>query len=407
GSFKDDRFGIDYKDIRMFASIDSSTVGIDTMSLRTGKGSLALNGFISLENTDSLMQNDFRMNLKARNFQAVESNSIELNFNSDLDLSGTLGNPGFKGGLVINNSKVNIDYFNEFLAKKNDEPNPPLLIEALRDTIVLSAADTAKKGPSFSGTAFYKNLAGEVAIDIPGNTWITGKDMNFELNGLVRAVKASENISLFGDLNVKRGYYKIYGRSFNFEKGKITFTGSSEFNPDVDFEIVYSFRDIEKELKKLRLLITGKLMKPDLRFMLGDEAIEEKDAISYIVFGKSVNQLGEGEREKISGQNVAMGAAVTQLSSALKGVLQESAGVDVFEVTGGENWKSGNVTIGKYITNNLFLSYERSFDFNKQSKTANTEKIMLEYQLLRNLILKATNQEINSGFDLIWRKTWR
>lgn len=406
GSFRNKQFGIDYRDIQMFASIDSSTVGLDTLSLRTGKGRLAMNGYVSLENTDSLQMNDFRIKLNAKDFQAVESAGIELNFDSDLDLSGTLGNPGFKGGLDINSSKINIDYFSEFLSQKTDEPNPPLLIEALRDTLELNA-DTAAKVPFFSGTAFYKNLAGEVTVDIPGNTWVTGKDMNFELNGQVRAVKASENISLFGELNVKRGHYKIYGRNFDFERGKINFTGSSDFNPDVDFEIVYSFRDIEKELRELKLLVTGKLMQPSLRFMLGDEAIEEKDAISYIVFGKSVNQLGEGEREKISGQDVAMGAAVTQLSSVLKGVLQESAGVDVFEVTGGEDWKSGNVTIGKYITNNLFLSYERSFDFNKQSKTANTEKIMLEYQLLRNLLLKATNQEINSGFDLIWRKTWR
>ncbi|HEX2968342.1 MAG TPA: translocation/assembly module TamB domain-containing protein [Bacteroidales bacterium] len=408
GSFTDDKYGIKYNDIQLIASIDSSTLGLDTLRFKTGKGNLAMNGFVSLENTDSLSKNDFSLKLKAKDFQAVESPGMELNFNSDIDLSGTLGNPGFKGSLGVNRSKINIDYFNEALSKKTDKPDLPLLIQAINDTLELPVvADTAKKQQSFTGTDFYKSLEGELTLDIPGNTWITGKDMNFELNGSIRAVKAAENISLFGDLNVKRGYYKIYGRSFDFESGKITFTGSSEFNPDVDFVIVYSFRDIEKELRKLKLLITGKLMKPDLRFTLDDNPVEEKDAISYIVFGKSVNQLGEGEREKFSGQDVALGAAVTQLSSALKGVLQESAGIDVFEVTGGENWKSGSVTIGKYITNNLFLSYDRSFDFNKQSKTANTEKIMLEYQILRNLILKATNQEINSGFDLIFRKTWR
>jgi autotransporter translocation and assembly factor TamB len=141
--------------------------------------------------------------------------------------------------------------------------------------------------------------------------------------------------------------------------------------------------------------------------MLDDETIEEKDAISYIIFGRSVNQLGEGEREKMSTENLALGTAFTKLSSVVKDVLQESAGIDVFEVSGGENWKSGNVTIGKYITNKLFLSYDRSFDFDKQSKTPNTERIMLEYQFLRNLVLKATNQKINSGFDLIYKKTWK
>lgn len=402
------KYGAEYSEIFLFVSIDSSTAALDTLHVSSGKGNFSMNGYVSLENTDSISLNDFKMALKASDFQAVESSSIELNFDSDLNLSGTLGNPVFSGDLEINSSKINIDYFSTLFSQKTDEPNQPLLIEALRDTLEISAAsDTSSKAPALSGTGFYKSLTGEIAVDIPGNTWVTGKDMNLELEGSLRGVKKDENINLFGDLNVKRGYYKIYGRSFDFERGKITFTGSSEFNPDVDFEIVYNFRDIEKELRDLSLLITGRLMQPDLKFMLDDEALEEKDAISYIAFGKSVNQLGEGEREKFNGQEVAMGAAVSQLSSVLKGVLQESTGVDVFEVTGGEDWKSGSVTIGKYITNNLFLSYDRSFDFNKQSKTADSEKIMLEYQILRNLILKATNQEINSGFDFIWRKTWR
>lgn len=402
------KYGAEYSDIFLFVSIDSSTAALDTLHLSSGKGIFSMNGYVSLENTDSISLNDFKMALSASDFQAVESSSIELNFDSDLNLSGTLGNPAFSGDLEINSSKINIDYFSTLFSQKTDEPNQPLLIEALRDTLEITAAsDTSSKAPAFSGTGFYKSLTGEIVVDIPGNTWVTGKDMNLELEGSLRGVKKDENINLFGDLNVRRGYYKIYGRSFDFERGKITFTGSSEFNPDVDFEIVYNFRDIEKELRDLSLLISGRLMQPELKFMLDDETIEEKDAISYIAFGKSVNQLGEGEREKFDGQEVAMGAAVSQLSSVLKGVLQESTGVDVFEVTGGEDWKSGSVTIGKYITNNLFLSYDRSFDFDKQSKTADSEKIMLEYQILRNLILKATNQEINSGFDFIWRKTWR
>jgi autotransporter translocation and assembly factor TamB len=337
----------------------------------------------------------------------LKSGKAELNFNSDARISGATDKSLFSGNFRINSSKINADYLTSEFSKKKDDPNPPLLVAAMQDTnsVVVSADTSSAKG--FSYAELFKDTEGEVIIDIPGNTWITGEDMNFELDGTMRVVMEKSIMNLFGDLNVKRGYYKIYGRSFNFSKGKITFTGGSEINPEVDFEIVYRFRDIDKDLRDLKLAITGRMLQPELAFFLDDEVLEEKDALSYIAFGKSVNQLGEGEREKMSGQSIAMGAAVTQLSSALKGVLQESAGIDVFEVTEGEDWKSGNVTIGKYVTNKLFLGYERSFDFNRETKTANTEKVMLEYQILRNLILKATNQAINSGFDLILRKSWR
>ena len=407
GAFENSEYGVKYGNIQLVSSLADSLITIREFSAATGKGKLDLKGSFSLISTDSLEQNIIELNLKATDFQAIKSNSVELKFDSDINIAGPLGNTKFEGGMTVNSSKINVDYLGESLSQKTDDPDPPLLIAAMIDTVTVNVADTLDKGSGFSGSAIYKNLNGELVLDIPGNTWVTGKDMNFELEGTLRGVKSKENINLFGELNVKRGYYKIYGRSFNFSSGKITFTGGSEFNPEVDFGIIYSFRDIEKELRELKLFIKGKMMKPGLSFMLDDEAIEEKDAISYIVFGKSVNQLGDSERSKLSGENIAMGAALTQLSGVLKDVLQESVGVDVFEVTGGDDWKSGNVTIGKYITNKLFLSYDRSFNFDQQSKTPVTEKIMLEYQLLRKLIFKATNQNVNSGFDLIFKKTWR
>ena len=39
----------------------------------------------------------------------------------------------------------------------------------------------------------------------------------------------------------------------------------------------------------------------------------------------------------------------------------------------------------------------------KKTKTINSEKLMLDYQLMRNVILKATNQSTNSGFDMIYK----
>lgn len=406
GGFRDKEFGMDYRNIQLNAGIDTNRLNITTFNLSAGKGKLDIRGSISLNPEDSINTNDLSLNLKASDFQAMNSGTAELNLNSAIGISGSFVRPKMKGDIKINSSRINVDYLTGKLSQKKDEPNPPLLIQALKDTVnIVVPEDTT--GPGISGSDLYKNLRGELTVDLPGDTWVTGKDMNFELQGTLRVVKSSPELNLFGDMNVKRGFYKIYGRRFDFNKGIITFTGGSEFNPQLDLEIIYRFRDIEKNLRDLKLTITGKLLQPQYAFMLDNEAIEEKDAISYIAFGKSINQLGEGDKQKMSGENIALGAAVTQLSSVLKGVLQEEAGVDVFEFTGGEDWKSGNVTIGKYITNNLFLSYERSFDFDKQRNTPVSEKIMLEYQLLRNLLLKATNQDVNSGFDLIWKKTWK
>lgn len=408
GDLEYEQFGIDLNNIELSASIDSSTVAVDNLSATGGKGSLNVTGFLSLLDAENPELNDIGLSIKAEEFQAAESPAIELTLNSDIMLSGTLGKPGFSGNLTIIQSKANVDHLTDAFGERKTDPNPPLLEIAMGDTIIAEVPDTSVTSSSAINTSdIYRNLSGKLVIDIPRNMWITGKDMNFELEGSLQAIKENENLSLFGDLNIRRGYYKLYGKSFDFNRGRISFTGASEMNPNLDFEIVYRFRDIEKQLQDLVLNVSGRLKKPEYRFTLNDETLEEKDAISYLIFGKSINQLGAGERDKISGEELAMGAAMNQLSGVVKDLLQETAGVDVFEVAGGEDWSSGNVTIGKYVTNNLFLSYERSFDFDKQTKAADTEKIMLEYQIFRNFILKATNQEINSGFDFIFRKTWK
>ena len=88
-------------------------------------------------------------------------------------------------------------------------------------------------------------------------------------------------------------------------------------------------------------------------------------------------------------------------------MLGNRLGMDVVEISSGESWKSGQVKIGKYITNDLFLSYQQTYAFDKKEKIIEPEKITLEYQILRALFLQATNQTTNSGFDLIFRKSWR
>lgn len=406
GNFENKAFGAYYKDIQLNTQIKNNQISITKFDVLTNKkGTLSIDGFIDFKSDLTIVPEDFRLNIKSTNFQALKSNRVELNFDSDVTIAGNFENPRFNGNLKISRSRYNADYFAKYLMQKTDDPNPPLLITAMLDTNILTTEDSFHKlGSQFSGTKFYKNLNGEAVIQIPGNTWIRGKDMNFEVEGQLRVLKSTESLDLFGSVKVKRGFYKIYGKNFTFNKGELTFTGEKELNPHIDFSVLYRFRDIEDQLRKLTLNITGRLQQPEFEFVLDDEKIEEKDAIAYVVFGKSINQLSENQLNKLANSdNLALNLAIDQLSNILKETIQLSARLDVFEISGGNS----SVTLGKYITNKLYLSYEQSFSLDKKSKFMDSEKLMLEYQLLRNIILKATNQNSNSGFDLIYKKTWK
>jgi translocation and assembly module TamB len=62
--------------------------------------------------------------------------------------------------------------------------------------------------------------------------------------------------------------------------------------------------------------------------------------------------------------------------------------------------------VGKYITNNLFVSYERNFGsaIEQDNQLAEYE-MTLEYELFRYLFLQLTSSPIKNGFDVVFKVT--
>lgn len=409
GAFSYKTPGIFYNDIQLHSRINKNNIILDSLRIRAGKGKLKMSGELEFESlkTGNIKNIDLRIN--GQNFRAFDSDMIRAVLNTNLTLKGTKEKPVFDGDLHIARSTLNTDIFLKEYYRVYNDSEEPLLVVAQKNANQIQfqkeiKIDTTQK----PAPDIYKNLSGQFDVEIPRNTWIKGKNMNFELSGSMQAIKESEKIDFFGTLNVKRGFYKIYGRRLDFEDGELTFTGGQSLNPITNFNIAYKFRDPENTLKKLNVKITGRILKPEIAFFLNDESIEEKEAISYLLFNKSTNQLDAQEDASInSNLDVAKALAINQVSNVVKDVLQSSLGLDVIEISGKSGWTQGSVSIGKYITNNLFLNYERTFALDKKDKKIEPEKITLEYQFYRSLFLQATNQSSNSGFDFIIKWTWK
>ncbi|BAX81202.1 translocation/assembly module TamB domain-containing protein [Labilibaculum antarcticum] len=410
GTFQYKKLGMDYSNIEMRSSLNKNLFKLDSLLIIAGKGKLKLKGSVEME---SIMDGELKyidMNLTGQNFKAFDSEILKAVINTNLSLNGSPENPTFNGKVAILNSTLNTDIFLKEFNRVYDDSNQPLLVTARKNaekaTIHYTVKkDTSKKDPP----SIYKNLKGHFDIEIPRNTWVKGKNMNFELAGNLKAIKENEQIDIFGTMSVKRGFYKIYGRRLEFEEGEITLTGGASLNPIVNFKIAYKFRDPDNQLRKLSVNVTGRISKPEVKFFLDDVSIEEKDAISYLIFNKSTNQLDTRENTTMKSSNldIAKDFAIGQFSNVIKDALQSSLGLDVIEISGKSGWTQGSVSVGKYITNNLFLNYERTFAIDKKDKVIEPEKISMEYQFYRSLFLQATNQSANSGFDFIIKWTWK
>ncbi|MDZ7724086.1 MAG: translocation/assembly module TamB domain-containing protein [candidate division KSB1 bacterium] len=231
--------------------------------------------------------------------------------------------------------------------------------------------------------------------------------MNIEITGNLNLIKEGKMFELFGTVQTVRGFYNLFGKRFNLNSGTLTFRGGETLNPELDLDAQYKFRDIEKEKQTLNLLITGTLSFPEIQFRLNDKPISETDGLSYLLFGRSGAQLSHGERQQVSQSSSQTGtAAMTrllsgQLTQQVSRIAQDKLNLDLIRISGDANWRNTALTVGKYLTNDLFLRYERELSFGSSKETI-PQELFLEYEINRHLFLQAVKGDPQTtGFDII------
>lgn len=210
-------------------------------------------------------------------------------------------------------------------------------------------------------------------------------------------------MELFGTVDVVRGQYEMLGKTFIVKTGNLVFEGGKEINPRLNVEASYTVRTPDRAKRDLRVLATGTLQKPELNFTLDGETLSEGDAVAYILFGMNMDQLAAGQNMgggDITAEGLAGTAVASLLSSQLTKVLGNTLNVDYIEFRTAGTFDQASFVVGKYITNNLFMSYERRFGNFKDDSLSEYE-LRLEYELFRFLFLQLTSSPLSNGIDAI------
>ena len=406
GTFKIPKFGIRYKDINMLLSVDSSRFNIDRFITKSNSGLLSVSGDVQIDHKkpDQFLKS-IELNIAADKFLVMSNENYEMVIEGDIVITGTKASPEFDGLIRVLRSRFYIPALMEGGNGKVREIKP-LLVEASGDTAapVQTIKTTVDTG---STSTLIDNLQGSARIEIPRNTWIRSPDMNVELSGELVLVKQGKNFELFGSINVQRGTYDIYGKRFKIERGVLNFQGGADFNPRIELTANHEFRTAEREKKKLHLTVNGSALSPELSFTLDETDISEGDALSYIIFGKNLEELTHGQKTDLNEQSgfdaqaTANNLVVSFIAGQLSRTLGKTLDLDVIELKSEENWQYATFIIGKYLTNDLFLSYKREFGENRTNEIV-PDEITLEYEINPKLFLQLIQgSEKTSGFDVI------
>jgi len=376
-------------------------------SLRAAGGEGHLNGDGSWRFTldhGHLSFQEMQLRLKADHFTAAESPELTLVLDGTLTLADQLTRPRLNGTLRVERARIDLAAFTE---------TPSTLFQADLPLLLVARGDTSRQ--SYDRKALLpawlpvvERSRGSIKLEIPRNTWLRTPEMNIEISGDLDLAKEGENFGLFGAIQIIRGNYDLFSRRFDIEEGTLTFTGGDNL-PEMSLKAAHVFRSQDKLKHTLGFTATGELRKPVFTFTLDEATITESDAVSYLAFGRSFGDLTHGEKNDLVQSQLQMsGDAFKQLlagqiAGEVTRSLQQKLDLDVIEFRGDQNWRQSTVVVGKYLTNDLYLSYERQINLGRTNEVA-PEQVTLEYEIMRSLFLQATRgDEKNTGFDLIYK----
>jgi len=402
--YQNSHYGIDYNPINASVSLNGNSVKVDTFLIRQKKGMLSLKGALDFDSTmikGNLVSTSLQAN--ASNFFLSQHRNYEILIDANTFVQAGNGKPEFGGKVKVLRS----DIFLPALMKESNsgvEEDVPMLVEAVygkKDSLatidsVEVDGDLAKKIQS----EFLDRLRGKLNIEIPRNTWVRSNDMRLELMGDIDIVKTDANFELFGTMEINRGYYLLYGKKLNVGESQITFEGGDTFDPTLNFKAEYVFRGSSRQKRYLELQMTGKLSEPELSFLLDDQEITENDGISVLLFGATSDEIGYSDQEGMIGA-ISSQAVASAITSQLSRTIGTQLKLDMIEITATDNWQSAAFVVGKYITNDIFVIYERGFG-EVDGDEITPETITVEYELNDKLFLRLqSGSSTTSGFDVI------
>jgi len=178
------------------------------------------------------------------------------------------------------------------------------------------------------------------------------------------------------------GTYRAYGQDLTIEKGRLLFAGTPVDNPGLDIRATRAFAD---QSISVGLQVRGTALRPVLT-VFSNPAMEQSDALSYLVAGKPMSQLKGGEGDAVGSAARALGTAGGDLLAKSIGA---KMGVDDVGVADNSSVGGTALTVGKYLSPRLYISYGVGL-------FTPGEVVTLRYRLTRHFDAEMQNGTLSS-----------
>lgn len=222
---------------------------------------------------------------------------------------------------------------------------------------------------------------------------VRGRGLQTRLSGRlsVRSTPGTSTPRVLGEVRTVSGTYRAYGQQLSIETGVLRFAGPYD-NPTLDVLAVRPQQG--NQTQRVGVQITGTAQAPRVR-LFSDPELPDSEKLAWLVLGRPATGAGA---EAAVLQQAAM-ALLAGNGGGLDGGLAGVFGLDELGFRGQATNADGStssaaLTLGKRLSNDLYLSYERSL-------AGALGTVSVFYDVSRRLTLRARAGEENA-IDLIF-----
>ena len=324
--------GIRVEDLSTRCQVRNEQILIESFQARSGQGRIEGNGAIWLKNWEVQR---YEGKIWGDKFQTFYLPDLRIQSSPKLNFQGDLKNLSVRGEVLLPEVLIHA-------------VAPSGMVRPSSDVVIIDQPLT--RAGSFSLDMEVRMVLGDRVMVKAG-----GIDARFAGNLDVKTVSVkSDQITARGEIRVVEGTYVGYGFNLRIDRGRLIFAGGPVDNPALDILALRRTDDLESFYDiKVGVTILGNLKRPIVK-LYSIPAMKDEDILSYLVSGRPY------DRQSANLSLLMMGAGALLAGDSLSTVdqLKSKMGIDKVDIESQSGDLSRSmVTIGKYLTPELYLSY--------------------------------------------------
>ncbi len=365
--------GIHVKDLQLAGRLDKEAILIDSFRAVSDPGYLGGTALIRLKDWQV---SGYRISLAGERFRTVYFPELQLYTSPRLTFEGTPEKLTIRGEVDLPEVHITGSPVRGVIA-----PSPDVRIEG--------RTPAEPKG-------FPLDVDLRVRVALGNRAFVKVEGIDAQLGGALQltALHSLDRISSTGEIRVVKGRFQSYSVTLDIARGRLFYAGGPIDKPALDILALRKAGTV-----KAGVTVTGTVQAPVVA-LYSEPPMQDEDILSYIVLGRPLN--GTGEQVDL----LAM-AAEGLLSAGQSVVLQDKIanrlGLSSFEIhsrsesaspwdayragpltsggaaaaPSGSDLSRTMMTVGKYLTPELYVSYGRSL-------FTGSDLFLLRYDLHRN-----------------------